>query len=65
MAAKVNVTLPLRVVKHSYVVTDVIPQLEGKPNVRWPDKAVYLKVNKLPYEFMNQFIRDKLQLDFP
>ena len=45
MSEKVGVTIPLAASEHSYVVTDIIPDLpDNIPNLRVPDDAIYAKV---------------------
>lgn len=44
MAEKIGVCIPLRVIKHNYVVTDIMPGISKYPNVRYTDGSVYLKV---------------------
>ena len=41
---KIGINLPIRVIKHNYVVTDIIPGMSKFPNVRYNDGSVYLKV---------------------
>jgi hypothetical protein len=45
----VGVSLPMRVTKHWYTVTDILPQLEDAaavPNVRFYDDSLYVKVQR-------------------
>ena len=45
LSEKVGVTIPLAASEHSYVVTDIIPDLpDNIPNLRVPDDAIYAKV---------------------
>ncbi len=46
LAASVGVNLPMMTNKHSYVISEAIPELKGKtlPNVRVFDDSLYYKV---------------------
>ena len=44
VADTIGVTLPIKVIKHNYLVTDIIPGMSKLPNVRYADGSVYLKV---------------------
>ena len=46
IAANIGLTLPMRVIKHNYLVSEVIddPVLPSLPNVRLVDDSFYLKV---------------------
>lgn len=48
LADKIGVTIPLRVTKHNYLVSEIIddPEFSKLPNVRFTDEQVYLKVRK-------------------
>ena len=44
IAEKMGVTIPLKVIKHNYIVTDVMPGISKLPNIRYTDGSIYLKV---------------------
>ena len=44
VAEKIGITIPLKVIKHNYLVTDIFPGISMFPNVRYTDGSVYLKV---------------------
>ena len=45
LTQKLGVNLPLVASEHSYIVTDIIPELgENVPNLRIPDDAIYAKI---------------------
>ena len=44
VAEKIGVTVPLKVIKHNYLVTDIIRGISKFPNVRYTDGSIYLKV---------------------
>ena len=45
LAERIGVTIPLKVIKHNYLVTEIIPGVSNLPNVRYYDGGIYLKVN--------------------
>ena len=47
VAEKIGLTIPLKVIKHNYLVTDIMPGISKFPNVRYADGSVYLKVRCL------------------
>ncbi|KAJ4441685.1 hypothetical protein ANN_11543, partial [Periplaneta americana] len=44
MTAMVGLHLPLVPMKHAYVVTESIPEVEGLPNIRDHDSSIYFRV---------------------
>ena len=44
LAERIGVTIPLKVIKHNYLVTEIIPGVSNLPNVRYYDGGIYLKV---------------------
>ena len=58
VAEKIGVNLPLKVIKHNYLVTDIIPGMSKFPNVRYSDGSVYLKVRP------NYFCGQKLEISY-
>lgn len=48
LGQKIGVQIPLKVNKHGYIVSDVVPGMKGRvlPNTRVFDDALYLKVSQ-------------------
>ena len=51
IAEKIGVNIPLKVIKHNYLVTDIIPGMSKFPNVRYSDGSVYLKVRETYFRY--------------
>lgn len=41
-----DLSLPLCALKHAYVVTESMPDVEGLPNIRDGDSSIYIRINK-------------------
>ena len=50
LAERIGLTIPLKVIKHNYLVTEIIPGVSNLPNVRYYDGGIYLKVKILVYK---------------
>uniref|UniRef100_A0A1B6BWS7 FAD dependent oxidoreductase domain-containing protein n=1 Tax=Clastoptera arizonana TaxID=38151 RepID=A0A1B6BWS7_9HEMI len=46
VAKLAGLTLPLCSMKHTYVVSESIPSVQGLPNIRDPDASIYIRINK-------------------
>lgn len=44
VARMVGLDVPIAVFKHSYVITESIPQVKGTPNIRDHDRSIYYRV---------------------
>ena len=44
LSALVGLHLPLLPMKHAYVITEPIPEVEGLPNLRDHDASIYFRV---------------------
>lgn len=46
IAHKAQLSLPLCAMKHSYVVTESMPSVQGLPNIRDGDSSIYIRIYK-------------------
>lgn len=61
-AQKAGLSLPLCAMKHSYVVTESMPSVQGLPNVRDGDASIYIRINN-NHMFVGGFESNPVILD--